>query len=451
VELKNKLWMTKHNRFEEMCALAITGQLGGSQMCELDVHIAVCASCRKFLETTAQFSVQAMPLLAERHGQSTREIPPEGIRERFLERLSLEEGGASSETRLRPFRSFPGPTKSGGSTRSAVTSGDASGPDGPSPTVPVYSSFLRPLAITAACLAIAICAYFVGAHKLSWVQSPPTRVSETASIRTLPTSGAVPPAGESDHLETLRLQKSYLEAKLTRMQQDLNTADRAREALSAELTDAENKLTASASTQAVLPLSHTPAGDPSSTLQAQVGRLSERLAESEIRFNVQKQTNDDLAAKLETTAAELQREREATSARTELGDVVAARNLHIVDVYDADPSGKRQRSFGRVFYIEGKSLVFYAYDLNDPGRFKTSVVFHVWGGKVGVKEMTHSLGVLRKDDIGENRWAMTFDDPNVLSQINAVFVTAETPNKHEDEPHGKKVLYAYFGSQPNHP
>ena len=122
-----------------------------------------------------------------------------------------------------------------------------------------------------------------------------------------------------------------------------------------------------------------------------------------------------------------------------------------MDVYDADGNGRRQQSFGRVFYIEGKSLVFYAYDLDDPGRFKTNVVFHVWGGKAGMKEVTHSLGILHKDDAGQNRWAMTFDDPSVLAQINSVFVTAESANKHYDEPHGKKVLYAYFGSQPNHP
>jgi hypothetical protein len=120
-------------------------------------------------------------------------------------------------------------------------------------------------------------------------------------------------------------------------------------------------------------------------------------------------------------------------------------------VYDADPNGKRQRSFGRVFYIEGQSLVFYAYDLDDPGRFKTNVVFHVWGGKAGVKEVTHSLGILHRDDSGQNRWAMTFDDPKVLTQINSVFVTAESASKHDDQPHGKKVLYAYFGSPANHP
>lgn len=36
-------------------------------------------------------------------------------------------------------------------------------------------------------------------------------------------------------------------------------------------------------------------------------------------------------------------------------------------------------------------------------------------------------------------------------QINSVFVTAESAHKHPDEPHGKKVLYAYFGSPLNHP
>src|SRR5258708_24391459 len=64
---------------------------------------------------------------------------------------------------------------------------------------------------------------------------------------------------------------------------------------------------------------------------------------------------EDLAAKLDTTEDQLRRENDLNSAKLELGDLVAARNLHIVDVYDADSNGKRQRSFGRVFYIEGKS------------------------------------------------------------------------------------------------
>jgi hypothetical protein len=46
---------------------------------------------------------------------------------------------------------------------------------------------------------------------------------------------------------------------------------------------------------------------------------------------------------------------------------------------------------------------------------------------------------------------VTFNNPNVLAQINSVFVTAEAANKQLDSPKGKKVLYAYFGSPANHP
>ena len=186
------------------------------------------------------------------------------------------------------------------------------------------------------------------------------------------------------------------------------------------------------------------------TLQSRAETLSERLAESEVKLGIQKQMREDLAAKLDTTEEELRRQNDLKSAKLELGDLVAARNLHIVDVYDADSKGNRQRSFGRVFFIEGKSLVFYAYDLDAPGQFKANVVFHVWGEKAGVKEVAHSLGILHKDD-GHSRWAMTFDDPRVLVKINSVFVTTEVASKQYKEPHGKKVLYAYLGNQPNHP
>jgi hypothetical protein len=271
-----------------------------------------------------------------------------------------------------------------------------------------------------------------------------------------PPSEIAPKATDSDRVNELERQKSELQTKLIGMQQELATAESERESLSNELASAKDKL-ATLTTQTVnrsaqdSPVVVQQAGEQVATLQAQVDRLGQRLAAEEVSLDVQKQTSEELSAKLGSTSSDLQRERDLKSAKSELGDLVAARNLHIVDVYDADGNGRRQQSFGRVFYIEGKSLVFYAYDLDDPGRFKTNVVFHVWGGKAGMKEVTHSLGILHKDDANQNRWAMTFDDPNVLSQINSVFVTAESASKHDDQPHGKKVLYAYFGSPANHP
>ena len=227
-----------------------------------------------------------------------------------------------------------------------------------------------------------------------------------------------------------------------------------KQSLSDQLTTAKDEL-AALTTQLKSAAEHSSAQlqdaqNNVATLQSRTEALSERLAESEVKLGIQKQMREELAAKLDTTEEELRRQNDLKSAKLELGDLAASRNLHIVDVYDADSNGKRQRSFGRVFYIEGKSLVFYAYDLDAPGQFKANTVFHVWGEKAGIKEVAHSLGILHKDD-GQSRWAMTFDDPTVLIKINSVFVTTEVASKRYNEPHGKKVLYAYWGNQPNHP
>jgi len=314
-----------------------------------------------------------------------------------------------------------------------------------------WSSLLwRPAAILAACAVIGIIGFYVG-HRTS---------TQTAQLVTqLHPSGVQSPrenpAENSDRMSLLEQQKKDLESRLRETNEKLNASETEEKVLSEKLADASNKLTVlTAETQDErqrLTQEDQEAKSQLTYLQSEVEKLRWQLDDAKTKLTAQQNEGEQLRTKLELTESGLQRELDLKSAKTEMGDLVAARNLHIVDVYDADPNGKRQRSFGRVFYIEGKSLVFYAYDLEDSGRFKANVVFHVWGGKAGVKEVTHSLGILRKDDAGQSRWAMTFDDPKVLAQINSVFVTAESASKHYDEPHGKKVLYAYFGSQPNHP
>src|SRR5713226_3964197 len=102
VEVASRLWPTTHRRYQEMCALAVTGQLGGAQMSELNEHIAACESCRKFLESVAQISAQAMPLLADKHAPAGNVAPPAGMRERFLSRLAAEGVNAKDSVTRRP-------------------------------------------------------------------------------------------------------------------------------------------------------------------------------------------------------------------------------------------------------------------------------------------------------------------------------------------------------------
>jgi hypothetical protein len=444
----SRLWPTTHRRFQEMSALAVTGQLGGPQMYELNGHIAICAACRKYLESIAQVSLQAMPLLAEKHVPAGNVAPPQGMRDRFLARLAME----SLES-----KHFPEDHPSPSLVRQLISIPLDQNPAGdvpreePSKAIPSWVSFAwRSAAALAACAVISAGGYYFGQRK--HVDAPAKATQLARSIPPPTVSGTR--AGEPDRVGQLQEQKSQLASELAEVKDRLATATAEDESLHEQLAVAKEKLAQLTTRLDSVPQQSAALEEESgevSTLQAQVGNLSQRLSESEIKLDVQKQTSEELTAKLEATTADLQRERDLKSATSEMGDLVAARNLHIVDVYDADTNGKRQRSFGRVFYVEGKSLVFYAYDLDDSTQHKANVVFHVWGGKAGVKEMTHSLGILTKDAGGESRWAMTFDDPNVLGQINSVFVTAEPANKHSDEPRGKKILYAYFGSAPNHP
>src|ERR1700722_3882506 len=83
-ETMSKFRFTLHRRYERYCTLAATGQLGGPEMFELNEHIASCSSCREYLESISQVSVQAMPLLAANRGPERDAKPPEGMRERFL-------------------------------------------------------------------------------------------------------------------------------------------------------------------------------------------------------------------------------------------------------------------------------------------------------------------------------------------------------------------------------
>jgi predicted nucleic acid-binding Zn-ribbon protein len=448
--LAGKILPIGHGHYREMCSLAATGQLGGPQMCELNEHIAACHPCRMFLESIAQVSMQVMPAVAESRVPARATMPPHGMRIRFLSRLAADrvrsvdrpaslpvliQKSPPDLSRL-PYRTDTDAEDSGSRSRSGGSSRHA-----------------RLATILAACAVIGVVGFYAGrrtsiqAPKLI-TQMPPTDAPSASENRA---------AEIADRVKLLELEqrKKDVESRLREMKERVITSETQQKALTDRLTDANRKLAelaaASVEERQRLMQEDQLANGQLSELQGEVEKLRSQLDDARTRLVAQQGDTEQLRARLELTEANLQQQLSLQSAKGEMGELVAARNLHIVDVYDADPSGKRQRSFGRVFYIEGKSLVFYAYDLEDSQRVKTNVVFHVWGGKAGVKEVTHSLGILRKENEGQSRWAMTFDDAKVLSQINTVFVTAESASKQNDEPRGKKVLYAYFGSPPNHP
>jgi hypothetical protein len=159
---------------------------------------------------------------------------------------------------------------------------------------------------------------------------------------------------------------------------------------------------------------------------------------------------DELTESLHKRDEEVARERELLDHDRDIRELMGSRELYIAEVYDVAKTGDTQKPFGRVFYTSGKSLIFYAYDLDQqPGIERTSA-FQAWGRRGPDRDHAVNLGILYQDNANKKRWVLKSDNPRTLAQIDAVFVTVE-PNGGSSHPSGQPFLFAYLRIQPNHP
>jgi hypothetical protein len=187
-----------------------------------------------------------------------------------------------------------------------------------------------------------------------------------------------------------------------------------------------------------------------SRAQTDLEEVRARGKAMEVQIGAQQEEAAALSRQLSASSDTLARDRELLAAGRDITDLMGARNLHIIDVRDADGSGKNRKSFGRIFYTEGKSLIFYAYDLDEGKIEKANWSFEVWGEKLGEPGSVRSLGILYTDNKEQKRWALRVSDPQQLAEIDSVFVTLES-HRGARHPRGGKILFAFLGGQPNHP
>ena len=445
-EFARRLSPWGHARFERRCMAAVLGDLPPEQLTKLEKHLRGCAKCRRFLAGTAQSSLAAMPVFWEKRKPVVSMMLPEGIRARFLQRLKCD-GQEQVETGSMVKLELPLGTRS----HRELQADDPALADSPSSG---FRMLVRPVRCAAFLIAISL---FVGGYYAG---------SKSKLRAPAPSGLQVGPMLENRTIQTTLAASSETKEKL--LQSVLAELKRTRALAAAERHALEEQLAASDARLTSLQRDHAHALQQSQETDREAKEelaasskeneaLRNRITETETIVASQDRRTQQLQNELQRTRGHLldQDEQRAGAdqqpAKGQLSDLVTARNLHIVDVYDADGGGQRKASFGRVFYVEGKSLLFYAYDLQDTRQAKANIVFRVWGGQVGAKEVTHSLGILRNEDARQGLWTMTFDDPSVLAEINSVFVTAESASRRDLLPHGKKVLYAYLGNPPNHP
>jgi len=413
--------MSKHEQFEELCAQAAVGELSGTEWQDLDAHLKECPACRSVLEDMRQIHSDWLP---ERSGFEIKRTPASEL---GLRRLILERVGKEGAQFSRAAQSLAAPATFSSSRA---------------------SRFLRPALSIAAAIVVAVGGLglilrsvqrHVGTGQK--IVASVEAVSVSVPVAVTSSAGTDAPDDRATQLEA-SLKKSEaeitsLELRLNRAGQKAKELEESNSTANLEVTALEQQLVSVRANQ--------------SQTQEELTKLKSSQSEKETEWALVRDENQELREKLNMQSANADHERELMADGREIRDLIAARNLHIIDVYDTSGKGQTQKSFGRVFYTEGKSLVFYAYDLPSR-RPEQKYAFYAWGKRDGSGEAkARNLGIFYNDDQTQKRWVLKVTDPQTLSEIDSVFVTLEKTDDSGKTPTGKKLLSAYLGSPANHP
>jgi hypothetical protein len=416
--------MSNHERFEELCAIAAAGEISPADQQELIAHIEDCVSCRQMFDELKDIHAIWLP---QREGfEIKRSFAAESkARQLILQQAAAEGGNFSEEARL--------------------------------PTIPAIHVTRRSLSysyqlLTVAAVILVVVAGFAFRGPLSTLRhnspaSPAQSTVVTKQREQGPEMGQLREKIRDAELAQAKLETTLKGAQMERqrLEQQLNEAEQRASTLQESTVVAAQEVSTLQSQ-----LDAARAGE--SKMVAQLAAFKTSASDAQTELALVEAENKGLHDKLDSQGASVDRERELMADGREIRDLIAARNLHIIDVYDTSGEGQTQKSFGRVFYTEGKSLVFYAYDL-PPHRPAAKYAFYAWGKRdVSGDVKVRNLGIFYNDDQTQKRWVLKINDSNVLSEIDSVFVTLEkTDNGVENAPTGKKLLSAYLGSPANHP
>jgi hypothetical protein len=411
--------LSDHEKFKELAALANSDALAPGELAELRGHLQNCEECREVYREYAILTAQRIPILAGTYSnpQEVGSWDDSATREKLFARVRAAEAGAQSR-RLRRIAMNP-------LVRAAL----------------------------AACLVVAI---GVAGYRVSNRREKSEKQLETSSekqVAKLTTENASVDewlSAQTRRLSQLRKQNSQKEQELIKlrsalrlledhsgkittanatMEEQLRVVTQERDTLNGQLRNAEQDY---AKIQGELV-----------SQRAESDKAALRTASVESRIN-------DLTAINREQERRLNEDEQYLASDRDIRELMGARKLYIADVFDVDSRSRTRKPFGRVFYTQSKSLIFYAFDLDQQPAVKNASAFQVWGRKESSQGTPMSLGLLYLDNEANRRWVLRCDDPRQLAEIDAVFVTVE-PNGGSHRPTGKPLLYASLREEVNHP
>ena len=412
--------------FIELCALSTTDALTMEEWRQLELHLSICESCRELkaqydavIATTIPAMAADQVLAADDHPSDSWSI--EQAQASLMARIEREnivpEKDSQPFARTSKWRGLPWPYAGAAvfivaslclGYRIGVLRGHSSTAVTASSPLPIDK--VQP-----------------DLNHLNAVYLPAPRKNEqraesTAELRRQLREGVQEIAQLKEQLNRLKDELVDRTTALDRNSQDRAELEQRLSLAQANAQDLQDKLNVSASQNSQ--------GDAQAVaLQARVNELTGSMRDKD---------------------QQLSKHEEMLEHDRDIRNLIGARDLYIAEIYDVAKTGKTQKPFGRVFYTKGKSLVFYAYDLDQQPGVKLASTFQAWGRKGIDQQHDINLGIFYQDDQSKKRWILKSNDPTTLAQIDAVFVTVEPPGE-SSKPSGKPLLFTYLRLTPNHP
>jgi len=420
-----------HQNFRELCALSNSGALSVRESRALHRHLRTCQECREIHEEFKLLSQEGIPLLAANYSTSTDAAGWDSARAR---RQLFARIRAAEPARLSLYQSSNRDAKApwlrGGAGRWAQ-------------------------AAVAACVVIAVAAggYHLGSRMhgtpqlvISQQGRLPELLAEKQSVDTLLDSKA-------REVDQLLDQNRKQQQEVDRLRLALRDLQGRSSEETFALKQAEDKLRAASERGDALSAQLQGAQRDYQSAQAEVAKLRTDRDQQAAQVVAVQAKIDELNSANSDQERRLKDSEQFLASDRDIRELMGARKLYIADVFDVDSGSRARKPFGRVFYTQNKSLIFYAFDLDHQPGIKNASTFQVWGQReTALGEQAHpmNLGILYMDSEANRRWVLRSDDPRQLNEIDAVFVTIE-PHGGSQKPTGRPFLYALLRKEANHP
>jgi len=440
--------MDSHEEFLELGAVSTSGDLTEEERKRLEEHLAGCPSCREALKEYEAAVSSTVPAIVSELAQEVPTDDPSWSVEKaeaaFFRRLDKEENTGASRIAKEVEETSP-------PVSHRLT---------PYPRTNWNHLWMVYAAGILLCAALGIAAYRIGMRR----GGESARLTPPAAMPNV--TGSIP-----EQLSDAGHEHAQLVAQM--MEQGKTIADLRRQVQeeSAEISKLKGMSAAPGSTaldsvrgdatpraevahsSEELKVAQTQMEEMQKKLDAQEAKRSEMLA----RANTLESKVGDLTSQLrqregtiDQQSGTIAEQRELLEHDRDIRDLMGARELYVVEVYDVARTGKTNKPYGRVFYTKGKSLIFYAYDLDQQPGLMNASTFQAWGRRGPDKEQALNLGIFYVDNDSKKRWVLKSTDPKTLEEIDAVFVTIE-PKGGSHHPSGKQLLFASLRISPNHP